>query len=148
MIGFAMWHIRLRPLVLSLLIAGATGAPAEEAASPVHFVVLEASDSCGFFRGQAYGRGLADFTTEMLWACEAISRRREAGITLGPRLAEADRALRRYHEAITTLARRAMAERRRLGWNAPIQPLSAERQTEIAEETGALTALETIRAGF
>ena len=144
-----MWHIRLRPLILSLLLVRVDGAFAEEAApSPVRFVVLEASDACGFFRGQAYGRGLAHFSIEMLWACEAISQRRAARIPLGPRLAACDDALTRYHAAIAALARLATAERRRLGWNAPIQPLSDERRAAIAEETGTIAALEAIRAGF
>ncbi len=143
-----MWHIRLRPLILPLLTACVTGAQAQEAASPVRFVVLEASDSCGFFRGQAYGRELADYSTEMLWVCEIISRRRAADAPLGAPLAACENALERYRLAITDLTRLATAERRRLGWNAPIRPLSEERRTEIAEETGALDALAAIRAGF
>lgn len=143
-----MGHIRLRPLILSLLTVCATGAPAQEAASPVRFDVLDASDPCGFFRDQAYGRDLADYSSEMLWACEAISRRRAADMPLGPRLAVCERALERYRLAIADLARLVMAERRRLGWNAPIRPLSDERRTEIAAETGALAALKAIRSGF
>ncbi len=144
-----MWHIRLRPLILSLLLVRADGALAEEAApSPIRLVALEASDTCGFFRSQAYGQGLTHFSIEMLWACEAIAERRSARMPLDSRLAAADEALRRYHAAMGDLARLATAERRRLGWNAPIQPLSQERRAEIAEETGVFAALEAIRAGY
>ena len=57
-------------------------------------------DPCLFFRGQAYRRAIDDFATEMLLACEAIARRRAAGVPLSDRLIATEAMLQTYREAV------------------------------------------------
>ena len=101
---------------------------------------LEAATACGFFQGQAYGKGLAHFATEMLWACETIAIRRASGVQLGDRLAATEAALARYREAVIA--------------GAAVRPhghafgLSENEKAVLAESTGALAALEGISVGF
>jgi hypothetical protein len=99
----------------------------------------EGAQACGFFRNQAYGKGLGHFATEMLWACEAIARRRAAAMPLGDRLEATDAALARYREAVVAEAGR--------GHFRPGGFTEADKAT-LAEATGALTALAAISAGF
>jgi hypothetical protein len=124
-------------------LAGEEGAPAAS--------TLGATDPCGYFRGQAYGRGLDHFLTEMVWACETIARRRAAGMPLGDRLLAVEGALERYRTAVVA-AGAAGAERLA---RASAQATGARRPAEweavkasIAAETGTLAALEAIRSGF
>jgi hypothetical protein len=125
-----------------LLIAAGFGVRAGEPAAAQPAV---ASDPCGFYRGQAYGRGIGHMATEMLWACEAISARRGAGMPLGDRLLAVELALERYRAAVISAGQAAFARDRRHGLDGG-QREAAKR--EIAEHTGALAALDAIRAGF
>jgi len=69
--------------------------PADPAAAQAQPVAagLAQSDPCQFYRGRAWGRGITHYTTEMVWACEAITRRRAASVPLGDRLEEAEAAM-------------------------------------------------------
>jgi hypothetical protein len=128
---------------LLLIAAGygvRAGEPAAETAQPA-----VASDPCGFYRGQAYGRGIGHMATEMLWACEAISARRGAGMPLGDRLLAVELALERYRAAVISAGQAAFARDRRHGLEGGHRD---EAKREIAEHTGALAALDAIRAGF
>lgn len=104
--------------------------------------VNEPSDPCGFYRTRAYGQGLEHFSTEMLWACEAIAARRAAGIALGERMRAVELALERYRLAVVADAslRAPRDGRSRRAEEAAL--------VEVAERTGTLAALEAIRAGF
>ncbi len=106
------------------------------------------TDPCGFYRGQAFGRGLAHFSTEMLWACEAITMRRTGAVDLSERLAAVERALERYRAAVIAEGSAAFARGRARG---PMsQRLGADETVKaaLAERTGALAALEAVRSGF
>lgn len=106
-----------------------------------------ASDPCTFYRGQAWGRGLTHFTTEMLWACEAVQDRRRAGFALSPRLVEVEAALERYRVAFVEIAVAAFARDRARSMLRGAAGGDAGRM-ELAERTGTLAALESIRTGF
>jgi hypothetical protein len=115
--------MRSAALVLALpLLAGAPAAGGERLQS-----TLQPSSSCGFFRDQAWGKGIGHFATEMLWACEAIAVRRGAGLPLGDRLEAVDLALARYHDAVVA---------------------RPEDAPDLARTTGALDALQAVAAGF
>jgi hypothetical protein len=122
--------------------------PADPAAAQAQPVAagLAQSDPCQFYRGRAWGRWIAHYTTEMLWACEAITRRRAASVPLGDRLEAAEAALERFRAAVigTSSAEYARARSADQGYFS----LSAREQEEIAVQTGAIAALETIRTGF
>ena len=116
--------MRSAALVLGFcLLAGMPAAAAERLGS-----TLQASNPCGFFHDQAWGKGIGHYATEMLWACEAIAARRRAGLPLGARLGAVDLALARYHDALVA---------------GP-----DERAPELARSTGALDALQAVAAGF
>ena len=106
---------------------------------------MRTADPCTFYRGRAYRKPISHFATEMLWACEAIALRRTAAQPLGDRLEAAEAALEAYREAVvaaSVAALRAMEPpRMRMG-------LSEEETRALAEESGALAALDTIRSGF
>jgi hypothetical protein len=128
-----------------LLIATGIFARAGEPAETLPVQRALGSDPCGFYRGQAYGRGIGHMATEMLWACEAISARRTAGMPLGDRLLAVELALERYRAAVISAGQAAFARDRRLGLEGRQRDHAKH---EIAEHTGALAALEAIRAGF
>jgi hypothetical protein len=128
-----------------LLIAAGFGVRAGEPAAPETAQPAVASDPCGFYRGQAYGRGIGHMATEMLWACEAISARRAAGMPLGDRLLAVELALERYRAAVISAGQAAFARDRRHGLDGGKREAA---KREIAEHTGALAALDAIRAGF
>jgi hypothetical protein len=116
--------MRSARLVLALcLFAGAPAAGGERLGS-----TLEPSNLCGFFRDQAWGKGIGHYATEMLWACEAIAARRGAGLPLGDRLEAVESALARYHAAVVA------------------RP--PEEAPAVARSTGALDALQAVAAGF
>jgi hypothetical protein len=128
-----------------LLIAGGFSTHAGEPAETAAAQPAVASDPCGFYRAQAYGRGISHMATEMLWACEAIYARRAAGMPLGDRLLAAELALERYRTAVISAGQAAFARDRRHGLEGSHRDHA---KREIAEHTGALAALEAIRAGF
>jgi hypothetical protein len=128
-----------------LLITAGFGVRAGEPAAAETAQPAVASDPCGFYRGQAYGRGIGHMATEMLWACEAIHARRGAGMPLGDRLLAVELALERYRAAVISAGQAAFARDRRHGLEGGRRD---EAKREIAEHTGALAALDAIRAGF
>ena len=110
--------------------------------------MTQETDPCRFFRGQALARGLADYTREMLWACEEISRRRAAQIPLGDRLEATGERLDAYREAIIAAGSAAFAREGRPGLPPRSFGLSDDEKLAIADATGTLLALEAIRRGF
>lgn len=135
---------------LSAMAAAPPPAVAGEAAAPV--IAAQgpgmASDPCGFYRGQAYGRGLDHFLTEMLWACEAIAARRGAGMPLGDRLVAAEVALERYRAAVIAAGAAEFALGRSARPGALRLGAADAAKASLAASTGTLTALERIRTGF
>jgi hypothetical protein len=134
-----MWRTLVRscPLVVALMSGAAV--PAQDR---LVLTTLEPTQACGFFRNQAYGKGLAHFATEMLWACETIAARRGAGLPLSERLEAAEAALLRYRDGILAGDRDAVSSHR------PVFGLGDARKRELAEATGVLAALSAIETGF
>ena len=127
------------PLVRRTCLAAlvlALGLPAH-AGEPVGSRSQDVGVACGFFRNQAFGKGLGHYATEMLWACETIARRRAGERPLGDRLEATDAALNRYRDAVIAEARRARAA-----------PFTERDKQTLAEATGALVALSGIAEGF
>ena len=91
--------MRLFLLLLAVTLAVAR-APARADEPALTLTTLRPTNPCAFFRGQAWGKGLHDPSTEMLWACEAIAQRRRGACPLGVRLEATDAALNRYREAL------------------------------------------------
>ena len=108
----------------------------------------EPSDPCGFYRGQAYGRGLEHFSTEMVWACEAIANRRAAGMPLGERLLAAEAALDRYRAAVIAAGAISFTRNRTNRPGSAHLGTGEAAKSAIAETAGALAALDSIRSGF
>lgn len=103
-------------------------------------------DPCHFFRGRALGKGVDHYATEMLWVCDAIADRRAAALPMSDRLRATEAALDGYRRevlaaSVADFVRRRAARDLTLG-------LSEADTLRIAEETGALGALEAVRAGF
>jgi hypothetical protein len=139
----------LVPLAALLALVAAVGAaPAGEALDGPTVQHGLRSDPCSFYRGQAYGRGLEHFSTEMLWACEAIAARRAAEMELSERLHAVERALERYRQALVAEGGAAFA-RSRIGppRSVALGPGDAVKAA-LAETSGALEALATVRSGF
>lgn len=134
-------------LAVMLSPAWAPGATAGEEAAPTTST-LGATDPCGYFRGQAYGRGLEHFLTEMLWACETIARRRQAGMPLGDRLLATEAALERYRTAVVDAAAASPGSAGASGAGGKRPAAWEAVKASIAEETGTLAALDAIRSGF
>jgi hypothetical protein len=132
-------------LAFMLVVMVSPADPSAAQAQPVA-AGLAQSDPCQFYRGRAWGRGITHYTTEMLWACEAITRRRAASVPLGDRLEAAEAALERFRAAVieTSSIEYAGARSGNLGYFS----LSAREQEQIAVRTGAIAALDTIRTGF
>jgi hypothetical protein len=125
-------------LVLNLATSAEAGEPPRRV--PTEPVRATQSDPCTFYRVQAYGKGLGHFSTEMLWACEAIRARRLAGMPLGDRLLAVEAVLEEFRHAVVSANRTGSMYRR--------GPAAAKRAQSLAESTGALLALEGIRTGF
>lgn len=104
--------------------------------------------ACTFFRGQAYRRAVVHFATEMMWVCETIAQRRAARIALGDQLLATETAMRQYRDAVIAAGRVAFAETRSSDAAPRIHGLSDDAKRRLAEETGALLALDAIRDGF
>lgn len=138
----------LRParLLAALLAAWLAGpALAGETASAETQAARPLGDPCLFFRGQAYRRAIDDFATEMLLACEAIARRRAAGVPLSDRLIATEAMLQTYREAVLSARPETFDGSGTLRWELG---LTAAQKHAIADETGVLLALEAIRHGF
>jgi hypothetical protein len=141
----------MRPstILLTTLIAlaalAADRAPASAQSAPVA-AAIGPSDPCDFFRGRAWGQGIGDYTTEMVWACEAIAARQAASVPLGPRLAEMAAALERFRAAVIDTGQSTFGESLRL--RSRHLGVSRDRQHEIAAQTGVLAALQAIQTGF
>ncbi len=105
------------------------------------------NDPCQFFRRQAFNESLQHYSREMLWACEEIARRKAAGIPLSDRLQATAGILDTYREALIAGAE-AFAQKRPAGLPPWAPALSEEQKYAIADQTGALLALEAIRSGF
>jgi hypothetical protein len=138
--------IRLIGVVLAGVLATSVNAGEYFEAPDAEGRFGHTSDDCGFYRGAAFNKGLTHFATEMLWACEAIQERRNAGMRLSPRLSLAADRMDAYRTAVVQASVAALGtarkERRiRLG-------LGEAEQQALARSTGALDALEAIRAGF
>ncbi len=130
--------------LIGLSPAGAT--PARADAGAAARIESASGDPCRFFRGRAFGKGIDHYATEMLWVCDAIAERRRAAMPLSDRLLATEIALESYRRkiisaAVTDLDRRRRERDRRLG-------LSEAENLRIAEESGALTALDAVRLGF
>lgn len=139
--GTGIFLFLLAGLMASGVWAGETGQPDLPAKGPE-----QVSDTCGFYRGTAFGKGLTHFATEMLWTCEAIEQRRRAGMRLSAELANAEQRLETYRQAVVKASvsdlGHARQERRiQLGIN-------EAQKYALAESTGALEALAEIRQGF
>ncbi len=106
------------------------------------------SDTCSFFRAQAFGRGLDHFSTEMLWACEAVEQRRAAEMDLSERMVAVDLALQRYQAAVVAAGSAAFARDRARQHDTGHIGTGDRTKAQIAETTGMLAALEAIRTGF
>lgn len=138
----------MRPLAC-LLTALALVAPAPvgaESGTAVVLTSLRPPDPCAFFRVQAYGKGLADQATEMLWACEAITARRAADMPLGVRLEATELALERYREALHAETRGGFTSAAGSGLSSTF-PSDVEKR-RIAEHTGVHAALMAIAEGY
>ena len=141
----------MRPGPTEFILAGvlATATLAVPAGEPSSLVLatLQPSDPCTFYRGQAYGKGVAHFATEVLWACQAIAMRRAADMPLGDRLEAAEAAIERYRAAVIAAAV-AMFEQAQSSAAGARLGLSEAAALALADSTGALVALEGIRTGF
>ncbi len=120
--------------------------PARADAGTTARIGSASGDPCRFFRGRAFGKGVDHYATEMLWVCNAIAERRRAAMPLSDRLQATEAALENYRQGVVSatvadLDRRRRARERRLG-------LSEEDTLRIAEESGALIALDAVRSGF
>jgi hypothetical protein len=136
-----------RAAVLAILVL-TTSIPTSPAAAQAQRVTagIAHSDPCQFYRGRAWSRGITHYTTEMVWTCEAIARRRAASLPLGERLREAEGALERFRAAVVEAGSSEFARVRSEDQGHFV--LGAHTQDEIAARTGVLSALESIRAGF
>ncbi len=141
-----MKAIRSTRLSALALAASLTAAHAGESAAPTA-ETLQSGDPCLFFRSQAYSRGIDDFTTRMLAACEVIARRRAAGVPLGDRLAATELMLDTYRSAVIAAGEdpKRVQHGNAHQWSLA---LSHAEKHAIADETGALLALEAIRTRF
>jgi hypothetical protein len=124
--------------------AGESGAMA----TPVVSELTQRSDPCGFYRGQAYGRGLEHSSTEMLWACEAIALRRAAEMELSDRLVAVELALDRYRQAVVAAGAAAFVRHR--ARPQPAGPFGAGDavKSALADSTGLSAALDAVREGY
>lgn len=129
-----------------LAILAGPGRAGEDRVAPGTVTVQ--SDACGFFRAQAYGRGLEHFATEMLWACEAIARRKAADMPLSDRLRAVELALLRYQEEVVAASSAAFRADRARQYDTGYIGTGETIKAQIAESTGMLAALEAIRSGF
>ena len=130
----------------ALAISAAPGSAGEDRVAPATLGVQ--SDMCGFFRAQAYGRGLEHYATEMLWACEAIARRKAADMPLSDRLLAVELALLRYRDEIVASSAAAFRSDRARQHDTGYIGTGETIKAQIAESTGMLAALEAIRSGF
>jgi len=139
--------MRLSLLLLAVLAAvGGAAARADESA--LTLTTLRPTNTCAFFRGQAWGKGLNEPETEMLWACEAIAQRRAAQVPLGVRLEATDAALTRYREALHDTGTRGFGATSGSAPSfAPPAPAASDRRA-LAESTGVLAALMAIAEGY
>lgn len=136
-----------RALAIVLLAVQVIAAPPPAVAQSSPLAVgLAPSDPCHFYRGRAWGQGIGHYTTEMLWACEAIAVRRAAAIPLSDRLQATEAALDRFREAVILEGGAAFERSRRLQLR--YLGVSPADEREIAERVGVLAALDDIRAGF
>jgi hypothetical protein len=131
-----------RAALAALIVAIAQPVAADEAAAPVP-AVQRTPDPCTFYRMRARNLGINHWATEVVWACEAIAQRREAGMDLNDRMLAVEFALESYREALVADRRERIA---RPGSRARAEQREAEER--LAEETGMLAALEAIRTGF
>lgn len=135
---FPLRSIACALLVLNLAAAVQAGEPPRRA--PTEPLRAAQSDPCTFYRVQAYGKGIGHFSTEMLWACEAIRARHMAGLALSDRLLAVEAVLEEFRRAVVSATKTGSMHRR--------GPGAARRARSLAESTGALIALEGIRGGF
>jgi hypothetical protein len=141
-----MTAVALRPALLAaaILVLGTAASAGDAGAAGAR--EGRASDPCSFYRMEAYGKGLEHYATEVVWACEVVAERREAGMPLSDRMKAVAFALERYRAALVEANRRGFAHRPGPGdgWRE-----ARERAREaLAEEAGMLAALEAIRSGF
>lgn len=136
------------PVLLVALAIGLSPPPARAGEEQGAAAPAQRSDPCGFYRGQAYGRGLAHFATEMLWACEAIEARRASQMELSERMLAAEAALERYRAAVVAAGAAAFARERAARRGSLRLGAGDAAKAALAESTGTLAALDAIRAGF
>ncbi len=153
----ALAHIRLSVLAVafSAMAAAAAGIgpgpelPGFDRDGPEATVSVYApGDDCGFFRDQAADQALTHYSQDMLWACEAIARRRAAGMLLGDRLLATQAMLATYRDAVRAAGADAFVRKGREGLPPWMLSLSADEKYRIADATGALLVIEAIRDGF
>lgn len=119
-----------------------------DVARPIAARATQPADSCSFYRGQAWGKGLAHFSQEMLWTCEAIAARRQAGFALSDRLAVAATALEAFRATLLADANQGFREARASGRDPFAREMSNAEKEAIARATGALDALAQLSGGF
>jgi hypothetical protein len=137
--------LALTRALAALALTGALLAPPGPAASDaLHEAAF--GDLCGYYRSQARGQGLDHYTTEALWACQALAARKAAGMPLSDRMQAVAFALEQFREA---MAEERAARYPRTGGPGVPTRVARERAREIvAEESGMLAALEAVRTGF
>ena len=84
----------------------------------------------------------------MLLACEEIARRRAAGLRPSDRLQATEAMLQTYRQAVIAAGTEAFDRTRRASPAPWLLGLSGEEKYAIAEATGALLVLDSIRNGF
>lgn len=105
-------------------------------------------DPCRFYRSQAWRQGLTHYTRDMLWSCEAIAQRRQAGMQLSDRLTAADLALKAYRARIVEAALAHYRRSESLGLDTFHRRVPESEMRQIAEESGVLAAMEALSEGF
>jgi hypothetical protein len=130
----------------AVVVTPAAPLRADEPDPQLVLTTLSPTNPCGFFRNQAFGKGLSDPATEMLWACQEIATRRAAEIPLGVRLEATELALMRYREALLVASRGSYATDSGRGPTSTYP--SASDKHAIAETTGVLAALMAISGGY
>ncbi len=130
----------------ALLLAGALLAPPGPAAAEAAEEDAALAQLCGYLRSQARGQGIDHYTTEALWACEALAARRAAGMPLSDRMLAVAFALEQFREAMAE--ERAARYPRTRGPGISTRVARERARAIVAEESGMLAALEAVRTGF
>ncbi|WP_424933645.1 hypothetical protein [Amaricoccus macauensis] len=136
-------------LAMALLTVGPAHSTGLEGPSgDSEFGRAQQRDPCLFYRSQAWNRDLAHYSRDMLWSCEAIEQRRRAGMQLSDRLQAAEFALMTYRSRVIAMALEKFRQEETFGADTFHREVSETEKWAIAEETGALAAMEALNHGF